>query len=124
MFSKKIFFYTALVVNILITLFFWWQSSGSSFTSGTADILIAIGRLFGLWAVLGVLAQFLMMGRSKWLEEVFGLDKLSRVHHLNGNISIFAIVLHPFFILWGYSMIGKTNFIAQLITFITTNDDL
>jgi predicted ferric reductase len=89
----------------------------------TANFITSIGRLFGLMAVLGVLLQFTLMGRGRWLEETFGLDKLSRIHHTNGNITIFSIVLHPIFITTGYAMSGKTNVMSQFLTIITTYED-
>ncbi len=121
---KKQLWHVFLWLNWAIIAWFWWDSFGNSLRLGPANVLVAIGSLIGLSAAYLVLLQFFFMGRTPWIERLFGLDKLSRVHHQAGKYGILLIVLHPFFILWGYSSLGKTNFLAQFWQFISTSDDL
>lgn len=116
--------YSLFVINLFIILGFWWSNSGSFFSQGTASSLIALGRLSGLAAVYFVLLQFLLIGRGVWIERVFGLDKLSRVHHLNAFLTISFILLHPILLTIGYSLDAKINFINQFIIFITSYNDV
>ncbi len=66
----------------------------------------------------------MLMGRAVWVERVFGLDKLSRVHRLNGYLSFTFIILHPLLITLGYSALSDTGFLTQFIFFIKEFDDL
>lgn len=122
---KRIFYYSLFFLNFFILLYFWWNHSGILLTQNTAGgILIAFGRLFGLLAVYFVLVQFLLIGRVVWIEKTFGLDKLSRIHHLNGEFSIFFILLHPIFLTFGYAISSKQNVIGQFLTFLTAYEDV
>lgn len=104
--------------NWAIIFFFWFRGSGSLLSQGLASILIASGRLAGLTAAYMVLQQFFFMGRMPWLERVFGLDKLSRMHHDNGKRGLFFLLLHPILLLVGYSLVGNVGLWAQLKSFM------
>ncbi len=117
---KKSLIYTLFVINLLIILYFWWiKASFGSFS----DTIMTSGRLSGLLAVFFILMQFMLMGRARWVEELFGLDKLSRVHRLNGYLSISFILLHSILIVTGYAMAAKMNVISQFLAF-TSSDDI
>lgn len=118
---KKVIYVFALS-NLLVIFYFWLPNS--NLTSTTAGFLISLGRLFGLLAVYFVLLQFLLIGRAPWLEKVFGLDQLSRMHHLNGFLSIFFITLHPVFLSIGYGLVSNTGYINQLLLFLTNFEDV
>lgn len=111
-------------LNLFIILYFWWSGSGSSFGSDFSSNLLAIARLFGLLAVYAVLMQFMMRGRAVWVEEVFGLNNLFTAHRLNGYLVIILIYLHLTLMTIAYSMIGKTDFISQIVDFFLHYDDV
>ncbi|MFA6136402.1 MAG: ferric reductase-like transmembrane domain-containing protein [Candidatus Paceibacterota bacterium] len=115
---KKYLIYGIFLVNIFIILFFWWQSSHSLFGFGNYGILTALGRISGLLAVFFVLIQFVLIGRSIWIERIFGLDKLTRVHHLNSFLSIFFIIFHPILVTLGYGVANQKSFLGQMSDFI------
>ncbi|HEX6976776.1 MAG TPA: ferredoxin reductase family protein [Patescibacteria group bacterium] len=110
--------YAFLALNLFIVLFFWWKNSGGG------SVYLALGRLSGLLAVLSILFQFLLMGRAAWLEKTFGLDKLSKYHHLNGYLSSVFILLHPILITIGYAQITKVNFTSQFLDLINNFEDV
>lgn len=87
-------------------------------SQGLPSVLIALGRLAGLTAAYMVLQQFFFMGRMPWLERVFGLDKLSRMHRDNGKRGLFFLLLHPVLLLGGYALAGKVGLWVQLKSFI------
>ncbi len=121
---KKYLLYFLLGVHLFVILYFWLMSSGFLAFTSFAEFFLAFGRLFGLLAVTCVLLQFLLIGRSRWIEELFGLDKLSRVHHYNGYLAFTFILLHPLFITFGYASSSKTNAVQQFITLISTNRNI
>lgn len=108
-------------VNVVIILVWWWQGSGWLLTTGGwPGFFIAIGRLLGLSAAFAILLQFIFMGRAPWLERVFGLDQLSRIHHTNGMWSFWLIVSHPLFLTIGYSLVARVSLLEQFLLFITS----
>ena len=104
-----------LAANWLIILFFWWQGSGAELGLSLANTLIAIGRLSGLAAVYSIWQQFFFMGRNPLLERVYGLDKLSAFHRLNGKLAIVFILFHPVLLVWGYSRLADLNVWAEFL---------
>ncbi len=103
----------------LAYIFFLWGKNAAAFGAGenSTQMIIALGRLFGLLAAYFILSQLILIGRVGWAEKVFGLDKLSRVHHLNGFLALFFILLHPFFLVFGYSALSGNSIPKQVITF-------
>jgi len=115
---KKIFWLTAFAFNGLIILAFWWQSSGDTLQSGSLGLLTALGRLSGLLAAYFILLQFFLMGRTPLLERAFGLDKLSRLHHLSGQWGIIFLLAHPLLLTFSYSRILGISFGQQISDFL------
>ncbi|MEK7583499.1 MAG: ferredoxin reductase family protein [Patescibacteria group bacterium] len=83
------------------------------------ELLITIGRWCGLVAFVMFLVQLLLIGRISWIERIWGHDRLSRWHHVNGIVAWSILVLHPVFLSLGYSELASTTPIRQLIFFIT-----
>ena len=121
---SKAFFYPIALAALGPVVYFWWSNSGSLLTSDPAHMFLALGRLSGLLAAFFVLLQFLLMGRAIWLERTFGLDKLSRVHHLNGFFAFILILTHPFLIVLANSMITGNSVVRQFINTITATQQL
>ncbi len=110
-----------LVLHIGLISFYWFSGSGSLFSEGLPSVLIAFGRLFGLLAAFTVLLQFFFMGRNPFLEKVFGLDRLSRIHHTNGLLSIVFIILHPLLLIVASQSFTGLGFFSQVSGFISSS---
>src|SRR3989344_5101442 len=119
--NKRIAWQGFLLLNLAIILFYWWNGSATLFSAqaGLAGILTAFGKLAGLAAAYAVLLQFFFMGRMPWLERVFGLDKLSRLHHTNGKLALLFIVAHPILLTVGYARAANVGLWNQFVLFIT-----
>ncbi len=113
----RIFWQALFWANWLVILWFWWYGSGQMFFAGLGNVLIALGRLAGLVAGFFILLQFFLMGRNPLLEKYFGLDRLSRIHQLNGKLAIIVLVFHPLFITLGYARVGHFGAWAQFLQF-------
>jgi len=122
---KKILAISVLLINLPIIIFFWLKSSGELLTSGQLEsVLIALGRIAGLFGVYFVLLQLILIGRVKWLEKLFGLDKLSVVHHWNGLLALLFIILHPVLLVLSYARLNQLPFLEQFGQAVTSSDDL
>lgn len=65
-----------------------------------AQWMVVVGRILGFWGITGIIVQFVLSGRLKWLEKGIGHDQLLRWHKTNGNLTFVALLLHPLFILY------------------------
>jgi len=120
---KKIAIYLFFILNLAVIFYFWGLGSGTLLFSGsTADALISFSRLTGLLAAFFVLLQVVLIVRVPWLESVFGLDKLSVIHHWNGLFSLIFILAHPVLIIFASSIFLQQTFFGAL-KFITSSSD-
>jgi predicted ferric reductase len=117
--NKKFIWYVFYALNWAVIFWFWFQGSGELLVLDLPSVVVALGRLVGLTAAYLILLQFFFMGRTPYLERVFGLDKLSRVHHTNGKWGLLFLLLHPILLTLGYSKIGGISLWAQYLIFIT-----
>lgn len=107
-----------LLINLLIIIFYWWQGSSALLTESLTGMAIAFGRLAGFLAAGTVLLQFVFMGRTPWLERIFGLDKLAGIHRLNGKLTLIFLLLHPLLLIYGYSKASEVGLLAQFLDFV------
>ncbi|MFZ2190040.1 MAG: ferredoxin reductase family protein [Candidatus Magasanikiibacteriota bacterium] len=121
---KRFFLFLLFIANLAIVVYFWWVKSGSMLFDGQVAMLISLGRITGLLAVFFILLQLILIGRVKWVEQVFGFDKLSIWHHWCGIISYIFILAHPIFLGFGYGISSDFSFLAQMIDFLFNWDDL
>ncbi|MFA6106795.1 MAG: ferric reductase-like transmembrane domain-containing protein [Patescibacteria group bacterium] len=110
----------------LAYIIFVWEKNAVAFGAGEnfTQMIIALGRLFGLLATYFILSQLILIGRVGWAEKVFGLDKLSRVHHLNGFLALFFILLHPVFLGFGYGALTGNSYFRQIFIFLNGWEDV
>jgi predicted ferric reductase len=110
--------------NLFVILAFWWQGSGPLFTSGGSATIIALGRLVGLLGELFILVQLVLIGRIRFVEQLFGFDKLNRIHRIIGYTWGASIILHPLLLTIGYAQSSQISLLAQFIDFITNWEDV
>jgi predicted ferric reductase len=109
--------YGLFVINLIIILVGWRLGSQRAFAWDAAKLTLILGRLFGLLAVFFVLVQFILIGREIWIEKLFGLDRLARVHRLNGYLSISFILLHFIFLIVSYALQQQVGLGQQFMDF-------
>lgn len=120
--NKKLWFYVLSIIHVCLTGYFWFATSGSHLSG--ADFYIGLGRLSGLLLVDCILFQVLLMGRARWLESTFGLDKLAKIHRFVGKwLSIF-LLLHPIFLTIGYAKLTGVSLLSQFWEFQVTFEDV
>lgn len=122
---KKFLIYLLLIVDFAITIGFWWYFSGELFSVGEINsAFLAVARLCGLLATQMALLQLILIGRVKWVESQFGLDKLSRIHKWNGYSILLLIITHVILVTKAYSFFNQFGFVEQFINSITQNGDI
>ena len=121
---KKTLFILVFLTNLGIIFYFWAIKSSTLLGFGSAGLFISLGRIAGLIAVYLVLWQLVLIGRVKFLEQIFGLDRLAIIHHFNGLLAWLFIFLHPVFLIIGYGQSKQLSFFGQVFDFLWSGDDL
>ncbi len=104
---------------------FWWTGSSALLISGEkSSVFIALGRLMGLLGELAILFQLILISRITWIEQVFGFDKLNRIHRLTGYSIGGFILIHPLFIITGYALANEVSFWTQFFNFVYNWEDV
>src|SRR4029079_16409568 len=93
-----------LIANGVITLPVWLRHDGLDQLSTLGGQLTAIGQLTGLFAAYLALIQLLLMSRSPWLDQIFGMDGLTAAHRWLGFATVWLLLAHGVFIVTGYSL--------------------
>ncbi len=114
--------WSVFAANLAVILYFWWSGSSRFITGDLAQQAIAFGRLTGLLAAFSVLIQLLLIGRTVWIERLFGLDKLARIHHWIGFALAAVIVAHPLLLAVGYASRNGKTVLDQFISFQSWED--
>ena len=123
--TKQLLPFVILAANLAVIVALWWQGSSGMLwqNNSSGERLIALGRLVGLIAELALLTQLVLIGRMRFIEKLFGFDRLNRVHRWIGYCFLFFILLHPLFLTLGYSQSTGQPLVQQFLTFINTFED-
>lgn len=125
--SRAVWRYVAfalLAIHFGVILAIWSVTSLPVVKLGGPSTLLALGQLFGLLAAGCALLQFMLMGRAPWLEHAFGLERLAKLHRLNGYATITLIVIHPMLLTLGYAGLAHIGLITQYVNFLTKFQDV
>ena len=66
----------------------------TSSATGPAGILTAIGQVTALYGTYLALIQLVLMSRSPWLDETFGMDGLAFAHRWLGFATVWLLLGH------------------------------
>lgn len=120
-------FYLALFFfgNLAVITAIWLKGSRDLiFSHSSAFLLIAFGRVAGLFLEYLLLVQIVLIGRITFLEDLFGHDGLNRIHRWLGYSLASLLLLHPVLLIFGYGRIGGVHFIPQFLLFIKSWEDI
>lgn len=112
------------VANFAIISFGWYTAHAENLNSGLfPNLLISVGSLLGLVATFLILTQFILISGARWMDSVWGLDRLAGSHRRNGKILFFAIIGHFTLIVSGYTLqanLGIDKFITTYLGLVTS----
>src|SRR3954447_24844817 len=78
------------------------------------NTLTSIGRFFGLHLAFVMALQLLLIARLPFLDRRLGMDRLTTWHRWTGFTLFWLVLLHPTFVLLGYSKLDKISFLAEI----------
>jgi len=109
-----------LVANGALIVLMWVRHGGPDQLSTPGGPLTAAGQLAGLLGAYLALIQLVLMGRSPWLDEAFGMDRLAWAHRWLGFATVWLIGAHGVLIAAGYGMGDGQGVIGEAVTLLTT----
>ncbi len=111
----------ALLVGNGVLIGLMWIRHGGAAELGSAPAnLTAIGQVAALYGTYLALVQLVLMSRSPWLDQVFGMDGLVRAHRWLGFATIWLILGHVAATTLGYSLGDRTTVLDELVSLLTT----
>lgn len=106
---------TALVLgNAAFIVWMWLHDGGISGVHGRAEAFTSLGRITGLAGVYLALLQVLLLSRLAPLERLFGFDRLTVIHRVNGKVCVSLIVAHAVLITIGYALAAHISIGSEL----------
>lgn len=121
---KKTLSYILSFVLLIPVIYIWWAHSGAMLLSGGASTYISLGRITGLIGVYAMLSQMILVGRVKWLEKIFGLDKMVVLHRTSGFLTVVLLSMHGLFLVAGYALRRHVSWFAQTMSFATVWEEV
>ena len=109
-----------LAANAILILAMWLRHGGLDQLSTTAGQLTAIGQLTALYGTYLALVQLVLMSRSPWLDQAFGMDGLAWAHRWLGFTCAWLLLGHLVFTTVGWSLGDGSTVVDEFVTLVTT----
>lgn len=106
--------------NGILIVAMWIRHGGLAELDSVAGTLIAIGQLTALGAGYLSLVGLVLMSRSPWLDQVFGMDRLASGHRWLGFATLWLILAHGVFTTVGYALGDGRSVVDEAVTLLLT----
>ncbi|MHB8490306.1 MAG: ferredoxin reductase family protein [Candidatus Dormibacteria bacterium] len=83
-------------------------------------VLSAGGQLTALLGTYSALVQVVLMSRSPWVDQLYGIDRIAGWHRWLGFATVYLICAHVVFTTAGYAVSNGLSFVSETGTFIST----
>lgn len=107
-------------LNALLILGMWVRHGGPGLLVSPAADLTALGQLTALLGTYAALVQVVLMSRSPWLDQLFGMDRLAHWHRVLGFSCVSLILAHVGLTTVGYALGDGSSITAETWTLLTT----
>jgi predicted ferric reductase len=109
-----------LAANGALIVLMWVRHGGLEQLDTTAGVLTAAGQLTALLGTYLALIGLVLMGRSPWLDQAFGMDRLAWAHRWLGFATIWLIGAHGVLTTLGYALGDGRSVVEEAIALLTT----
>jgi predicted ferric reductase len=110
----------ALSFNLVLILGMWLRHGGPDKLGSPGALATALGQLTALFGTYGALVQLVLMSRSPWMEQLFGLDRLAHWHRWLGISVTWLICGHVVLTTAGYALGDGSSFAGETWKLLTT----
>ncbi len=105
----------AIVIGLM-----WFRHGGTESLSTPAGLLTAIGQVTALYGTYFALIQLVLMSRSPWLDQTFGMDGLAVAHRWLGFATAWLLLGHVVATTIGYALGDGASVVDEFISLVTT----
>jgi predicted ferric reductase len=106
--------------NLVMIAGMWLRHGGADTLASPGALLTALGQLTALFGTYGALIQLVLMSRSPWMEQLFGLDRLAHWHRWLGFSVTTLICGHVILSTAGYALGDGSSFAGETWKLLTT----
>jgi predicted ferric reductase len=107
------------LANAGVVVSLWLASGGPDDVHDLSSALASAGRVAGLLGAYLVLVELLLLARIPLLERIYGFERLTAAHRINGRVAISLLLAHAALITAGYTIGDKTSLPGQVGRLIT-----
>jgi predicted ferric reductase len=97
-----------IAANLIIIEIIYWTGDLTK-----KNAFVWIGQFLGLHLAFVMALQLVLVARLPWLDRRIGMDRLTSWHRLTGFTIFWLVLLHPTFILLGYSHLDRITFFRE-----------
>jgi predicted ferric reductase len=97
-------------VNLVIVEILYWTGEFAD-----KNVFVWIGQFLGLHLALVMALQLVLVARLPFLDRRIGMDRLTSWHRWTGFTLFWLVLLHPTFILLGYSRLDRISFPREFL---------
>jgi len=109
-----------LAANGALIALMWVRHGGIDELSTPGGPFTAAGQLTGLLGAYLALIQLVLMGRSPWLDQAFGMDRLAWAHRWLGFATVWLVGAHGALITIGYAFGDGQTVVGEAVALLTT----
>ena len=108
-----------ILVNGLVIVGMWVRHGGLANLATPGTIATAAGQITALVGTYLALVQLVLMARSPWLDQAFGLPRLAIWHRWVGFACVWLLVAHAVFTTVGFALVDRTSITDEIATLLT-----
>ncbi len=109
-----------LIGNAVLIAAMWVRHGGAGDLGSAAGLATGAGQLFALYGTYLVLIELVLMSRSPWLEQSFGMDRLAAAHRWVGFACVWLLVAHGVLTPVGYALGAGRSLPVEAWKLLTT----
>jgi predicted ferric reductase len=109
-----------IALNAALIVGMWVRHGGLDHLGGLSGAFTAVGQITALLGTYAALIQLVLMSRSPWLDQVFGMDRLAAWHRWLGFGTVVLLAGHGLFTTLGFALGDGRTVIAEFISLNTT----
>jgi len=111
--------FVIVLVNGLVIVGMWLRHGGAADLATPGTIATAAGQITALLGTYLALVQLVLMARTPWLDQAFGIPRLAIWHRWVGFACLWLLIAHAIFTTAGYALVDRVSITDEVATLLT-----
>jgi predicted ferric reductase len=108
------------IANVVVITGMWVVHGGIHNINTLGSLFTAIGQITALQGTFFALVGIVLMSRSPWLDQIFGLGGLAKWHRWVGFATLWLLVAHGVFTTIGFAMEANASIADEFVALMTS----